>query len=57
MQAGTAYIHNQVAGIVYGSICTEYGLEASMSKRKTPLNVVENDKAKSCGTSRSRQIK
>ena len=37
MQAGTAYMerHNQVAGIVYRNICTEYGLEVPRSEWKT----------------------
>ena len=48
MQAGTAYMerHNQVAGIVYRNICTEFGLEVPRSEWKTPPKVVENDQAK-----------
>jgi len=48
MQAGTTYMqhHNQVAVIVYRSICAKYGLEVSKSKWKIPSNVVENDRAK-----------
>ena len=48
MLAGKAYMerHNQVAGIVYRNICTEYGLETPRSKWETPPKVVENDRAK-----------
>ncbi len=48
MQAGTAYMgrHNQVAGIVYKNIWTEYGLEVLRSGWTTPPKVVKNDLAK-----------
>ncbi|KAI3355858.1 hypothetical protein L3Q82_004410 [Scortum barcoo] len=48
MLAGKAYMerHNQVAGIVYRNICTEFGLEVPRSKWATPPKVVENDRAK-----------
>ena len=47
MQAGTAYMehHNQMARIVYRTICAEYGLEDPKSKWETPPKVVENDRA------------
>ena len=38
--------HNQVAGIVYRNICTEYGLEVPILEWKTPPKVVENDWAR-----------
>ncbi|XP_078022977.1 uncharacterized protein LOC144462717 [Epinephelus lanceolatus] len=48
MQAGSAYMerHNQVAGIVYRNICTQYELEVPKSRCDTPPNVVENYRAK-----------
>ena len=48
MQAGTAYTerHNQVAGIVYRNICSEYGLDPPKSRWETPQKVVENNRAK-----------
>ncbi|TWW69232.1 hypothetical protein D4764_18G0000380 [Takifugu flavidus] len=48
MLAGKAYMerHNQVAGIVYRNICTEYGLEVPGSRWETPPKVVENKQAK-----------
>ncbi|TWW59398.1 hypothetical protein D4764_06G0009280 [Takifugu flavidus] len=48
MLAGKAYMerHNQVAGIVYRNICTEYGLEVPGSRWETPLKVLENKQAK-----------
>lgn len=42
----TAQWHNQVAGIVYGNICTEYWLEVPKSKWETALKVIENGRAK-----------
>ena len=46
--AGTAYTerHNQVAGIVYRNICTEYNLECPKDWWETPPKVNENDEAK-----------
>ncbi|TWW69263.1 hypothetical protein D4764_18G0000690 [Takifugu flavidus] len=48
MLAGKAYMerHNQVAGIVYRNICTEYGLEVPGTRWETPPKVVENKQAK-----------
>ncbi|TWW76591.1 hypothetical protein D4764_13G0012530 [Takifugu flavidus] len=48
MLAGKAYMerHNQVAGIVYRNICTEYGLEVPGSRWETPPKVLENKQAK-----------
>ncbi|TWW69428.1 ATP-dependent Clp protease proteolytic subunit, mitochondrial [Takifugu flavidus] len=48
MLAGKAYMerHNQVAGIVYRNICTEYGLEVPGSRWETPTKVLENKQAK-----------
>ena len=48
MLAGKAYLerHNQGGGIVYRSICTEYGLEVPGSKWTTPPKVIENNQAK-----------
>lgn len=48
MLAGKAYLerHNQVAGIVYRNICTEYGLEVPRSRWETPPKVMENNRAK-----------
>ncbi|TWW53461.1 uncharacterized protein LOC130519722 [Takifugu flavidus] len=48
MLAGKAYMerHNQVAGIVYRNICTEYGLEVPGTRWETPPKVVENEQAK-----------
>ncbi|TWW69265.1 COP9 signalosome complex subunit 1 [Takifugu flavidus] len=48
MLAGKAYMerHNQVAGIVYRNICTEYGLEVPGSRWETPPKVLENEQAK-----------
>ncbi|TWW76583.1 hypothetical protein D4764_13G0012450 [Takifugu flavidus] len=45
---GKAYMEwdNQVSGIVYRSICTEYGLEVPGSRWETPLKVPENKHAK-----------
>ena len=47
MQAGPAYTkrHNQVAGIVYKNICSEYGLDPPKSRWETPQKVVENNRA------------
>lgn len=44
MQAWTAYTerYNQVAGIVYRSLCAKYGLEVPKSKSDTPQKVIEN---------------
>ncbi|TWW61003.1 hypothetical protein D4764_05G0010930 [Takifugu flavidus] len=46
--AGKTYMerHNQVAGIVYRNICTEYGLEVPGSRWETPPKVLENKQAK-----------
>ena len=38
--------HNQVAGIVYRNICTQYGLEVPKSQWAKPQKVVENNRAK-----------
>ena len=48
MLAGSAYMdrHNQVAGIVYRNICTQYGLEVPKSQWAIPQKVVENNRAK-----------
>ncbi|TWW67382.1 hypothetical protein D4764_02G0004230 [Takifugu flavidus] len=48
MLAGKAYMerHNQVAGIVYRNICTEYGLEVPGTRWETPPKVVENEQTK-----------
>ncbi|TWW71259.1 hypothetical protein D4764_17G0007420 [Takifugu flavidus] len=48
MLAGKAYMerHNQVAGIVYRNICTEYGLEVPGSRWETPPKMLENKQAK-----------
>ena len=48
MQAGTAYTerHNQVAGIVYRNIFSEYGLDPPKSRWETPQKVVENNRTK-----------
>ncbi|TWW73493.1 hypothetical protein D4764_15G0008870 [Takifugu flavidus] len=48
MFAGKAYMerHNQVAGIVYRNICTEYGLEVPGSRWETTPKVLENKQAK-----------
>ena len=48
MQAGRADTerHNQVAGIVYRNICTEYGLDRLKSRWETPQKVVENNRTK-----------
>ena len=48
MPAGKAYTarHNNVAGIMYRNICTEYGLDPPKSRWETPQTVVENNRAK-----------
>ena len=48
MQVGTANTerHNQVAGIVYRNICTEYGPDPPKSRWETPQKVVENNREK-----------
>ena len=38
--------HNQVAGIVYRKICTEYGLDPPKSRWNTPQKVVVKNRAK-----------
>ena len=46
--AGSAYMerHNQVAGIVYRNICTQYGIEVPKSQWAAPQKVAENNRAK-----------
>ncbi|XP_078017068.1 uncharacterized protein LOC144458442 [Epinephelus lanceolatus] len=47
MQAGSAYMerHNQVPGIVYRNICTQYRLKVPKSQWDTPPKVDENNRA------------